>query len=229
MPEGAEECILLLEDAPPACEVCFVAIDNTVVIPKDMNSGAATLARLDGAFEACGVPRNRSKDISLKEEVAALGCDLTNGPVMVQPSKPKIAACVCRTLDLLHRGWSSPRGFHALLGVWEWFALLQRAFFGIYSSVYDFVRREPAKGKVPVPKPALNELLLTLALAPLLSVRLDKQPLDFMTASDAAPQYGFGVSMCPCSSADALRVCKLAKRRGDHVRLQGSSVDAEIS
>ena len=227
----AEECILSLEDPPPACfdEVCFVATDDTVLVHTNKERGALTLARLDAAFQACGVPRNVNKDVSVAQEVTALGCDLTNGPVMAQPSRPKIAACVCRTLDLLHKGRSSPKGFHALLGVWEWFALLQRPFFSIYSSVYDFVRREPAKRTCAVPNSALDELLITLALAPLLSVRLDKQPLNFLTASDAAPQYGFGVTMCPCSPADAREVCRLAERRGDYVRLEESSSAAEIS
>ena len=223
----SESNILSLEHEPPASfdEVCFVATDDTVLIHKNREKGVSTLSDLDAAFEHCGVPRNSNKDVSLASCVTALGCELSNGPAKVEPSSAKLASVICRTLDVLHNGHASPKAFHALLGIWEWFMLLQRPLFSICASVYDFVRREPGTQPVAVPQAALNEMLVMLALAPLLSVGLDKQPLKFLTASDAAPQYGFGVTVCPCSSSEATDVCRLAERRGDYVRLDSGPGD----
>ena len=146
----SESSILSLEHEPPASfdEVCFVATDDTVLIHKNKERGVSTLTDLDAAFEQCGVPRNSRKDASVASSVTALGCDLSNGPAKVEPNSAKLASVTCRTLDLLHNGHASPKAFHALLGIWEWFMLLQRPMFSICASVYDFVRREP--GTQPV-------------------------------------------------------------------------------
>ena len=147
------------------------------------------------------------------------------GTVKAEPSASKLAQCVCRTLGLLQAGRGSHQAFHSLLGVWEWFSLLQRGFFSIYDDVYGFVRREPPAKVVPIPDAAMNEMLVTLLLAPLLSVDLDRQPLQQLVATDAAPQYGFGVSVCSCSKYEAEQVCSLAERRGDYVRLTADPGD----
>ena len=103
--------------------------------------------------------------------------------------------------------------------LWEWFALLQRSFFSIFDAVYKFVRRQPPLETVRVPGEVLDEMLVTLLLAPLLSVDLDRQPVQELIATDAAPEFGFGVGSCPCSKGEANQVCRLAERRGDYVRL----------
>ncbi|CAE7263216.1 unnamed protein product, partial [Symbiodinium necroappetens] len=219
---GIEECsVLSLDHALPACfdEACFVATDDTVLVHKRKDKGASTLIRLDQAFEDCGVPRNRKKDVTLESQVTALGCDLTSRPAMARPNKAKLGQAICSTLDLLDTGVATPEGFHSLLGVWEWFSLLQRPFFSIYDAVFGFVRREPSRQKQVVPSNVMDEILLTLVLSPLFCTSLDREPLQFLTAADAAPQYGFGVSVCCCSATEAGNVCRLAERRGDYVRL----------
>ncbi|CAE7867460.1 unnamed protein product, partial [Symbiodinium sp. KB8] len=217
----AEEHILSLDHDIPQChdEVCFVATDDTVLVHTDARKGRDTLANLDRAFESHGIPRNASKDISLAPELTALGCDLSNNPVKAEPNSEKMGQCICRTLDLLHRTHASPRAVHGLLGVWEWFALLQRGFFSIYDSVYQFVRKEPADCVFPVPGAVLNEMLVSALLAPLLSADLDRLVLPKLVATDAAPEFGFGVSACECNIREATQVCRLSERRGDYVRL----------
>ena len=207
-------------------EACLVATDDTVLLHKCKRKGHDTLRRLDEAFERHGIPRNKAKDVSLAEHVTALGCDLTSEPPLVQPAEAKLCSAVRRTMDLLHHGKASPRGLHALLGVWEWFALLQRGLFSIYDSVFAFVRRLPEKAAVDIPCNVANEMLMALLLAPFLAVRLDRQPLHTLVATDAAPEFGFGVSACGCDRHIAASVCKLAERRGDYVRLTPGPGDA---
>ena len=193
-----EEQILSVDHDTPSChdEVCLVATDDTVLVHKNAEQGAKRLEKLDRAFDEKCVPRNLAKDVSLAESLTALGCDLTNSPAVAQPSRSKLCSCICRTLDLLTEEKASPLGFNANLGVWQWFALLQRGFFSIYDAAYAFVRREPPAEKINVPPAALNEMLVTLLLAPLLTARLDREPLPQLVAADAAPEFGFGVAVC---------------------------------
>lgn len=76
--------------------------------------------------------------------------------------------------------------------------MLQRGLFSIYDSAFAFVRRLPEEAAVDVPGNVANEMLMTLLLAPLLTVRLDRQPLETLVATDAVPEFGFGVSICEC-------------------------------
>ncbi|CAE7543518.1 unnamed protein product [Symbiodinium sp. CCMP2592] len=222
-----EEQILSVDHDTPSChdEVCLVATDDTVLVHKNPEQGAKRLENLDKAFEEHCVPRNPAKDVSLAEKLPALGCDLSNSPAAAQPSRSKLCACICRTLDLLTEEIASPVGLNSSLGVWEWFALLQRGFFSIYDAVYAFVRREPPTEKINVPPAVLNEMLVTLLLAPLLTTQLDRQPLPQLVAADAAPEFGFGVAVCGCTQAEAATVCRLAERRGDYVRLTAEEGD----
>ena len=160
------------------------------------------MKRLDQAFE---------KDVTLESQVTALGCDLTSHPAVARPNIAKLGQAVCSTLDLLATGTATPAGFHSLLGVWEWFSLLERPFFSIYDAVFGFVRREPTHQKQVVPCNALDEILLTLVLAPLFCTSLDREPLQFLTAADAARQYGFGVSVCGCSATEVGEVADWRK------------------
>ena len=206
-------------------EVCFVATDDTVLIHKDVRKGAKTLEKLDAAFLEHGIPRNIEKDVTLERTVTALGCDLSSTPAVAEPAISRLAATICKTLDLLRVGRASPRALHSVLGVWQWFFLLQRSLFSIFDAVYDFVRREPPMKVVKVPPAVQNELLIAVALAPLLTASLDRQPISKLVAADAAPEFGFGVSVCECTSEEAAEICRLAERRGDFVRLKPEQSD----
>ena len=216
-----ESSILCPDHDPPADqdELVLVATDDTVLFHRDRHKGESTLRNLDAAFVANGIPRNRRKDVSLAGSITALGCDLSNNPPIAEPAAARFCKAVCKTLDVLHAEVATPRGLHGLLGVWEWFALLQRGFYSIYSEVYKFVQRTPEWRRTKVPEAVLNELLTTLLLSPLLAVGLDRLPLDTLVATDACPDFGFGVCTSHCAPQDASKVCRMAERRGDFVRL----------
>ena len=224
------ENILCPDHDPPACqeELCIIATDDTVLFHRSREVGAATLASLDAAFEHNGIPTNKAKDVTLASEVTALSCDLFNDPARAEPAATRLGKALCRALDLLTHPSASPRGVHALLGVWQWFGLLQRGFFSIYDSVYDFVRLEPEFGVKPLPSNVINEFLTTLLLSPLLVASLDRFPLPLLVATDASPDFGFGVAAKRCSPTEAAEVCRLAERRGDYVRLTANSEEVEV-
>eukprot|EP00435_Cladocopium_sp_Y103_P008297 s2259_g2.t1 len=221
----SEDNILSLDHDIPSDqrELCLVATDDTVLIHKDPHLGASTLHRLDEAFALHKVPRNTAKDVTLATELTALGCDLSGRPGLVEPNKDKLGQCLCRTLDVLVQRFASPKEINSILGVWESFALMSRSFFSIYDKVFQFVRAEPATKQVAVPAATLNELFMTLLLSPLLASSLTRQPLPMLVATDAAPEYGFGICVAHCSDGEAADVCHLAERRGDYVRLTADS------
>ena len=225
----SEQNIISLDCDPPSCqdEVCFVATDDTILVHKYAEQGRRTLDSLDAAFARNGISKNHEKDVSLQSHLTALGCDLSNRPALVEPSSAKMAETVRRAIDLLITGQASPRALNAHIGVWQWFALMQRGLLSIFDAVYAFVQKEHTSQMSKLPESCLNEVLTLLLLAPLLPASLDRQPCPKLIASDAAPEFGFGVCTCDCSLHEAAGVCRIAERRGDYVRLTADANDAE--
>ena len=88
----------------------------------------------------------------------------------------------------------------------------------IFAHIYAFVQHDTAED-IPVPQAVKNELLTALALAPLLPAGLNRPYLSELLACDAAPEYGFGVSLAKWGSKVIQQVGRMAERRGDYVRL----------
>ncbi|CAE7385555.1 unnamed protein product, partial [Symbiodinium natans] len=79
-----------------AAELCLVATDDTVFIHRDKDQDLATLAQFDNALQQAGVPKKASKDVTLAEQITALGRNL------------KLLTCVTATLDVLEKKKASP-------------------------------------------------------------------------------------------------------------------------
>ena len=213
--------ILSLDHALPTSQVelCAVATDDTLLFHKCPNRGQKTLTKLDQAFGRNGIARNCDKDISLASSMTALGCDISTTPPLVEPCKQKLAKLVAILCDLLETPTGSPHAVNSVLGIEQWFCLLQRGMFSIFDSVYEFVRRDAQKQPQSLPKQVQNELLVGLVLMPLLPAALDRPFLSELLACDAAPEFGFGVCSLPCGPKVVEDVGRLAERRGDYVRL----------
>ncbi|CAE7942083.1 unnamed protein product [Symbiodinium sp. KB8] len=217
---GVAEENFLSMDVPPSngVEACGVATDDTFFIHKDRLLGAQRLQRLDAAMEKHGMPKNCSKDVTLEASMTALGCELSSRPGAVEPSASKLAPLFAALLDVTVRKRASPWGMNRALGVEQWFCLLSRPFFSVFNEVYDFVRREPPREQCTVPPSVCAELSVATFLMPLLGADLTRQFLPFLVASDASPDFGFGVCFMECSKSIAEQVGALAERRGDFVK-----------
>lgn len=215
------EHILSPEHPVPAdqSELCCVATDDTIFAHRDYERGVATLGRFDTALDEAGVPRSKEKDITLVENIAALGCELSSRPHLAQPALQKLLTMLEGSLDLLHGQTGSPHAVNALLGLEQWFALLQRPALSVYDNVYGFVRSEPQTQPTKLPVPVQRELAVALGLLPLLSVSLDKPWHTELLACDASPAFGFGVCAATCTHKQVAGVGRLAEKRGDYVRL----------
>ncbi|CAK9074536.1 Pepsin II-4, partial [Durusdinium trenchii] len=219
---GVSRDNILCADCPPPqdqSELCWVATDDTVFAHRDLSLGKRTLEQFDAAMAESCIPRKTSKDVTLTEHVTALGCDLSSRPHMAEPAAAKLAACFCSLLDRLNRGMAAPKAANGLLGVLQWFCLLQRPAFSVFDNIYEFARRQPQHIPQELPKLVMVELAVACGLLPLLAVSLDRPYHEELLACDAAPEFGFGVCAAPCSQDILHRLGCLAERRGDFVRL----------
>ena len=219
---GVKVEAVLSRDHPPPLnqqELALVATDDVILIHRDREKGLSRLARLDLEFARAGLPKNGSKDVSVQDQVTGLGCDLSALPPFVEPAGPKLFNWIVAGLDVLLLGSATPKGFHAWLGLGQWFFPLQRSFFSILDASYAFVRKEPPDKIIDLPSASLTETICSILLAPLLSVSLDRPYLGELIATDAAPEFGFGVVAKKCTADLAARLGALSERRGDHIRL----------
>ena len=97
-----------------------------------------------------------------------------------------------------------------MLGVIQWFFLLQRLMFSVLDCSYAIVRREPVHLIQEGPPSVLSEMAAALTLLPLLLASLDREDCNELMAKDASPEFGFGVSWAPCTSECARKVGSLA-------------------
>ena len=213
--------ILSLEHDLPASqrELCAVATDDTLLFHRCPKQGRQTLQRIDRAFERHCIPRNKAKDISLSQQMTGLGCDISSSPPLVEPAKYKQAETLLVLSDLLEHSTCSPRALSKVLGILQWFCLLQRGMFSIFDKVYAFAQREPSDSPNLLTNSVHDELFTMLALLPLLPAASDRQYLSELLACDAAPEFGFGVSALECGRKQVEKIGRLSERRGDYVRL----------
>ncbi|CAL1136882.1 unnamed protein product [Cladocopium goreaui] len=215
----AEDAFMSLDSPPPSgVEACGVATDDTFFFHKDKQAGAERLRRLDKVFEERGMPKNQAKDVTLQPAMTALGCELTTQPPAAEPASSKLVRLFAALLDLFLQGQVSPSGLNRALGVEQWFCLLNRPMFSVFSAVCDFVRREPPESIQFLPEDVQSEILVAAAFAPLLGADLGRDFLPQLIACDAAGTHGFGVSYMPCSQQLVRSVSSLSERRGDFVR-----------
>ncbi len=113
---------------------------------------------------------------------------------------------------------SSPGAVSSLLGLGQWFAVLCRPSFSAFHRCYRFARREPLEEVCDVPTAVVGELLSFALLAPLLGGALDAEWAPLLVASDAAPDFGFGVSVASLPSDEVRLLGLKSERRGDYVR-----------
>ena len=214
-----EESFMALDRPPPSGgEACGVATDDTFFFHTDERVGRKRLEQLDAVMDANGMPKNKSKDVTLESEMTALGCRISSATATAEPATEKLVPLFLAWLDVLLKGGASPRGVSRALGVQQWFCLLQRPLFSAFDEIYQFVRAEPADEQVQLSETIRSEIAVAAFLMPLLGADLSRQFLPLLTASDAAPEFGFGVAYMKCSVAQASTVGSLAERRGDFVK-----------
>ena len=200
-------------------ELCGVATDDTIFVHRSQAAAQDRLKRLDAAMAKAGMPKNAAKDVNCDTRMSALGCELLSDPPAVEPNSGKLFGLFAAFVGLLQNPIASPKAFSRALGVAQWFCLLQRPMFSIFDRVYDLARADDQDAQIPLPPAVRDELVVFTFLMPLLGADLTRDFLCRITACDACPEFGFGVSSLQCSLDTARTVSQLAERHGDYVRL----------
>ena len=227
---GLREDNIICDTEPlPLCqqELAVVATDDVVFIHRDKEKGLSRLSDFDKALENHGIPRARHKDENTQSNIVALGCELSSSPPRADPDSSKLWLVLNAIAELQRSMRASPLGVNGLLGVAQWFCILSRPHFSCFDTVYEFVRRTPEDKLQTVPRKVLDEFLIFAALAPLLSAELDRQWCTTVVATDAAPEFGLGVSVAEMPADTVATLGTLSERRGDYVRLSRDGSTAE--
>ena len=228
----AEEQVLCATEAPPLDqrECLFVLTDDCLMAhvvhaPGNSDEGfherdvPNRVGKLDQAMSDNGVQQKPEKDVTAAEELTGMGCHLTGNPPRAEPDACSIRRAVLAIWGLQSRASATPGAVSSLLGVCQWFALLARPAFAVFRDVYAFTARRPLDVALPVPRRTKEELALFSALAPLVRTTLARNYAPVIIASDAAPEFGFGVSIASADPGTLKELGRLAERRGDYVRL----------
>ncbi len=87
-------------------------------------------------------------------------------------------------------------------------------------------RQEPLDIPAPLRRCVVDEFALFASLAPLLVADLACDYISSIVASDAAPEYGFGVSVASASKELLFELGRLSERRGDFIRFDRTHDEA---
>jgi len=160
-----------------------------------------TLHRFDRSARRRHLELNPGKSVTAQDTAIMIGLLLDEGRY-VAPSPQKHLRLILAALELA--GDSQPRDiapydFLALLGVFNWFARLNRPLFGAIGRGYVFGRRANPRVKQPLPAEVLRELLGAVALLALSEVDLTAPWYPELAATDASAAYGFGIAVAPIS------------------------------
>ena len=137
-------------------------------------------------------------------------------------SSSKLRLLLPALLYIISASSSAPLHIAALLGVIQWFNLLNRPLFSILEASYTFARQAPQTSLLALPGTVQREMAMVLGLAMQWMFELDKVWSPDILASDASPSFGFGVSRLRRSVHLARSLGRLSEKRGDFVSLDGS-------
>ena len=206
--------------------VFALATDDLMLFSRGRWKGASSWRRgFDSALQTHRVCRNEKKDVNGTLDATCIGVDCCGGTHLA-PHSPKLAKVLVGISTFLRDPCASAVELSALLGHLSWFALLSRATFACFDTVYNYARGD-TQTQERIPQAACSELLLFLLLAPYLEADLTRDWQNCLIACDASPSFGFGVNVAPCPQHIIRSVARHATKREVFVRLARSETDDE--
>jgi hypothetical protein len=163
------------------------------------------------------------KDVNAVESGTCIGVDLDRG-LFLAPSAGSFSNLLlcCIFVGSSPEGFSmTPKQMSALLGLAQWFALLNRPLLSLFAAVYVFARRQPLHIAAVVPEDAKFELAMFAVLSVYCEADLTRPWCGDLVASDASQSYGFGVCVASVGTDCTRKVAQHAERTGACVRLHG--------
>ncbi len=226
----SEDQVVCVEEPPPESqrEAAFVLTDDCIMAHADLDGseGVSALEQraahrvglLDKSMSSSGVQCKPEKDVTASESLTGMGRVLNGSPPAVLPDAASIRRCVLASWGLEGRIVAAPAAVASLLGTCQWFCLIARSAFAVFRHTYAFACRQPQDQPCQLPQAVGHELALLSALAPLITADSARDYIPLVLASDAAPEFGFGLATARASQEDLCGLGRLAERRGDYIR-----------
>ena len=106
-----------------------------------------------------------------------------------------------------------------MLGLLQWFDLLERGKFSFYSALYRETADWSDWSSRAIPHDALRELASSVALAPFWGVDMKLPHLGFVGATDASSEFGIGGCTAGIGEVEVSKLARFAERAGAYVTL----------
>ena len=168
----------------------------------------ARLSAFDQAARRRQLVLNDGKSVTAEDTAVLIGL-LVDGGRYVAPAPQKHWR---RLLAVLHLVTSpearclAPYDLLGLLGVFNWFARLNRPLFGAIMEGYEFGRRPNPTVKQLLPSSVCRELLAATSMLALAEVDLTADWHQELTATDASAAFGFGIAVAPLTARCAASI-----------------------
>ena len=223
---GLSQHSLLAEDLDSPEDMSLVAAiatdDVMIFSSRGKAESVAAAEALDDVLAKKNIERHVGKDVNGELNGVAIGIELEDG-LRLAPNTHKLVMWIMALGALLKRPALSATQLHALLGVPHWFAQLNRSLYSVFNRVYGVCSLDDRCAVVPLPQQARAELLLFALLAPYLEAGLDRPWAEHVLATDAAPEYGFGLSVAAATSSEARKIGRLPDKSGWYVRMRNDA------
>ena len=230
---GFGEGRILADDCLPPRDLSLtvsLATDDVMVFSRgDARRSRQAFKRIDQAISAAGIIAHDANNVDEAIDTTVIGVDLCAGKRLTSHAA-KMALVFAGLVHFIARTSHgiSAEELQTILGHIAWFALLSRPIFSCMHRVYELARSESV-ARETLDGTALAEFVLVTAMLPWIDADLTREWQEVIVASDAAPSYGFGVSVAE-ASPDLLRsFSREATRPNTHARLDrdGGYADEE--
>jgi hypothetical protein len=143
----------------------------------------------------------------------ALGLIFDGARGIWYPPPTKLSALIWATRLLVHRGYVSSKGLQRIVGLWQWYGLLQRPVLSVFRAVYAFIEKyRLSRQRRKLWPNVASELTIMAGLAPLLVGHCKRSTFSKVLATDASP-LGGGVCAAPLSVDLTAKLLDWAPRR----------------
>ena len=181
---------------------------------------ATAAAAVDAAMLRANIEKHVAKDETDVVDSTCVGVRLVGG-VWWWPPSERLWALLLSALWVCGSRRGSSAGLLSLLGVLQWFDLLERGKFAFYAALY----RETSDWKDwnvrVLPSDALRELACGIVLAPFWGVNMRLPHLPFIGATDASSDFGIGGCTADIGISAVSELARFAEREGAYVTLAG--------